>query len=401
MHMKQWLTATSGALCLLGAACGGEEGPDTPAMPGAAGSGSTVLPSSSAGSAAAAGRGGAPASVPPVVPTSPTSQGRAGSPAVPPPMTGTPAMPAAGSAAPPAGGSPAMATAGSPAITPVDPSTCPPAPDGAPEGAVTALNYLNSLRLPAGAGCVHMVAEINKAAENHCKYYVDPANEGMCTANAHNEVMGCAGFTGTGPGQRMAAAGYMARGGGEVMAFVNNPKSAIDQWVNSVWHRIPLLDPWTYDMGYGAAPGACDTIDFGNGAMGVPNTTVLVYPYDGQTDVPTSFNGQYEGPMPPAPPTGWPSASPVTLYGRMLNITEHVLTKDGDTTPIEHVWITGSDPMWGNYLRTSVFMYANTPFEPMTKYRVVMKGTYQGGELDKTWTFTTGAAPTWGGRPRP
>jgi len=286
-------------------------------------------------------------------------------------------------------------------MTPVDISSCPPAPDGTPENAVTALNYLNSLRLPAGAGCVRMVTEINKAAENHCKYYVDPANEGMCTANAHNEVMGCAGFTGTGPGQRMAAAGYMARGGGEVMAFANNPKSAIDQWVNSVWHRIPLLDPWTGDMGYGAAPDACDTIDFGNGAMGVPNTTVLVYPYDGQTNVPTSFNGQYEGPMPPAPPTGWPSASPVTLYARMLDITEHVLTKDGDTTPIEHVWITGSDPMWGNYLRTSVFMYANAPFEPMTKYRVVMKGSSQAGPLDKTWTFTTGAAPTRGGRPRP
>lgn len=264
-----------------------------------------------------------------------------------------------------------------------------------------ALNYLNSIRIPAGAGCVKMIAEINKAAENHCKYYVDPANEGMCTANAHNEVMGCAGFTGTGPGQRMAAAGYMARGGGEVMAFVNNPKNAIDTWVNSVWHRIPLLDPWTGDMGYGSSNTAegCDTIDFGNSAMGVPATTVLVYPYDGQLNVPTAFNGQYEGPMPPAPPSGWPSASPITLYARMLNITEHVLTKDGDTTPIEHTWITGSDPMWGNYLRTSVFMYAHMPFAANTKYRVTMKGSSQAGPLDKTWTFTTGAAaPMWGGR---
>jgi uncharacterized protein YkwD len=398
MQTKRWLTATGSALCLLSAACGGDEAPGTNnnSAGSAAGTGSTTLPQASgaAGLSAAAGRGGASAAVPPAT-TAQANQGRAGAP------SGIPAMAQAGEAAPPHAGSPAVATAGSPAVTPIDPSTCPPAPDGAAESAVTALNYLNSLRLPAGAGCVRMVLEINKAAENHCKYYVDPANEGMCNANAHNEVMGCAGFTGTGPGQRMAAAGYMARGGGEVMAFSNNPKSAIDQWVNSVWHRIPLLDPWTGDMGYGAAPDACDTIDFGNSAMGVPNTTVLVYPYDGQTDVPTSFNGEYEGPMPPAPTSGWPSASPVTLYARMLNVTEHVLTKDGDTTPIEHVWITGSDPMWGNYLRTSVFMYANTPYEPMTKYRVVMKGTSQAGPLDRTWTFTTGAAPTRGGRPRP
>jgi hypothetical protein len=31
-----------------------------------------------------------------------------------------------------------------------------------------------------------------------------------------------------------------------------------------------------------------------------------------------------------------------------------------------------------------------------------MKGTSQAGPLDKTWTFTTGAAPMrGGGRPRP
>lgn len=287
-------------------------------------------------------------------------------------------------------------------MTPVDPSSCPAAPDGTSDPAKAALSYLNSIRLPAGAGCVKMVAEINKAADNHCAYYADPANEGMCTENAHNEVMGCAAFTGTGPGQRMAAAGYMARGGGEVMAFLNDPKGAIDTWVNSVWHRIPLLDPWTGDMGYGSAAAGCDTIDFGNSAMGVPATTVLVYPFDGQTDVPTSFNGMYEGPTPPAPPSGWPSAAPITLYARMLNITEHTLTKDGDATPIEHTWITGSDPMWGNYLRTSVFMYAHVPFAANIKYRVTMKGTSQGGALDKTWTFTTGAAPTrGGGRGRP
>ena len=406
MKTRRWLTVTGGALSLLGTACAGEgAGEDAPAsaMSEVAGNGSTTLPSVTMGSANA-GRGGTPGLIPPPATTPPVSTGRAGAPAITPPLGGgsAVAMPVAGEAALPTAGSVAMPAAGGPAVTPVDPSSCPPAPDGADASAVAALEYLNSLRLPAGAGCVRMVPEINKAAENHCKYYVDPANEGMCTANAHNEVMGCAGFTGAGPGQRMAAAGYMARGGGEVMAFVNNPKSAIDQWVNSVWHRIPLLDPWTGDMGYGAAAGACDTIDFGNSAMGVPNTTVLVYPYDGQTDVPTSFNGQYEGPMPPAPPTGWPSASPVTLYGRMLNITEHVLTKDGDPTPIEHVWITGSDPMWGNYLRTSVFMYANMPFEANTKYQVVMKGSSQAGPLDKTWTFTTGAAPTWGGgRPRP
>ena len=149
-------------------------------------------------------------------------------------------------------------------------------------------------------------------------------------------------------------------------------------------------------MGYGAAE-RCDTIDFGKPSA-APADAVLVYPYDGQTGVPTSFNGMYEGPMPPAPASGWPSASPITLYGRKLAITEHVLTKDGDTTPIEHMFLSSADAMWKQYLTSSVFMYANAPFAANTKYRVKIAGTYQGGMLNKEWTFTTGAAPTWGGR---
>jgi uncharacterized protein YkwD len=313
------------------------------------------------------------------------------------PMAGAAMLPMAGSAAMPMAGSAAMPMAGAAAPGPVDISSCMPAPADATPAAVMALQIINTARIAAGAGCVRMVAGINKAAENHCLYYsMNMANQ-MCIANPHGEVDGCAGFTGTGPGQRMQAAGYMSRGGGEVMAFNNNPQRAIDQWINSVWHRIPLLDPWTMDLGYGAAE-RCDVIDFGTGSM-APADTILLYPHDGQVNVPTSFNGQYEGPMPPAPPTGWPSAAPITVYGRMLNISEHVLTKDGDSTPIEHTWITGSDPMWGNYLRTSVFMYAHMPYAPSTKYRVRVKGTYQGGALEKEWTFTTGTAPTRPGRP--
>jgi hypothetical protein len=395
---KQWRAVAGIALGLSVGGCGGDEAPGTGMMTGPVGTSVNppgVLPGG-AGMMAIAGTG-APVTTPPTNTMNTGGVGGAGGAVG--PMAGNAAMPNAGGAAMPMAGMAAMPMAGTGAMpgTPPDLSMCMPAPADATPAAVMALQIINSARVAAGAGCVRMVAEINKAAENHCKYYIDPANDGMCTSNPHGEVMGCAQFTGTGPGQRMAAAGYMARGGGEVMAFNNDPKRAIDQWINSVWHRIPLLDPWTMDLGYGATAG-CDVIDFGTGSM-APADTILLYPYDGQTNVPVSFNGQYEGPMPPAPPTGWPSASPITVYGRMLNITEHVLTKDGDPTPIEHTWITGSDPMWGNYLSRSVFMYAHAPSAPNTKYRVRVKGTSQAGALEKEWTFTTGAAPTRPGRP--
>ena len=278
--------------------------------------------------------------------------------------------------------------AGSMATVPPDISTCPAAPAGASADAIAALGIVNTARLAAGAGCVVMVNEINLAAQAHCDYYA--MNSGECTANPHNEVASCAGFTGEGPGDRMSAAGYDSRGGGEVMAFNGDPDAAIGQWINSVWHRIPILDPWTRDMGYGGAD-ECDTIDFGTGGD-APEDTVVVYPYPGQTGLPTSFNGQYEGPMPPAPASGWPSSTPITLYARELVITEHTLTLDGDTTPIEHMWLTSDDPENGNFLRRSVFMYGNEPFAANTSYRVKIVGTYVGGALEREWTFTTGEA---------
>jgi uncharacterized protein YkwD len=376
------------ALCLMGSACAGDDGAGSDTRTGSPGSVTpppmTMLPIGTAGSPAA----------PPTMTMT-----------MMPPVTGTPTMmPVAGSGAPtmmPVAGSGAptmmpVAGSGAPAMPPGDPSMCEAAPAGASAPQVAALAAINTARLAAGAGCVHMVAELNTAAQKHCEYYHMNENTN-CTADPHSEVMGCAGYVGD-LGARLQAAGYMSRGGyGEVMAFLNNPQGAVDTWINSVWHRIPMLDPWSKDMGYGATD-ACDTMDFGASTTAVPNDTVLVYPYDGQTGVVPSFNGMYEGPTPPAPPSGWPSAMPVTLYGKMLNITEHVLTKDGDTAPLSHTWITGSDPMWGKYLRNAVFMYGDAPFENNTKYHVKMSGTYQGGALTREWSFTTGTAPTWGRR---
>ena len=248
---------------------------------------------------------------------------------------------------------------------PPDISTCAQPPASSTPAAMTAFEVVNTLRLATGAGCAVMVEALNASSTNHCVYYAANTADKMCTADPHGEVESCMSFTGTGPGQRMKAAGYTGNGGSEVMAFNNNPKAAIDQWINSVWHRIPLLDPWTAEIGYGAAAG-CDVMDLGRGTP-APDSTVTVYPYDNQVDVPVDFDGSREGPMPPAPSSGWPSGSPINVYAKMLTVTEHVLTKDGDATPIEHVWLTAAE---SNFLRSGVMMYSNAPLAAMTKYRV-------------------------------
>jgi hypothetical protein len=275
-----------------------------------------------------------------------------------------------------------------------NPAMCPAAPADALPQAITALSAVNTVRVAAGAGCANLVNTISLGAANHCNYYAMYTSGNACIADPHGEVMTCAGFTGASPGARSKAAGYTLGGGGEVMAFFNNAQSAVDIWVNSVWHRTPILDPSTGDLGYGAAKG-CDVIDFGRGVM-APATTLVVYPYDGQTNVPPSFNGANEGPMPPAPTTGWPSSSPISVHGKGLMVTEHIVTLDGDPTPIAHVWLDANATIVEQGMRRQLtnvnFMYANKPFAANTKYRVKMTGTYGGGMLMREWTFTTGAA---------
>jgi hypothetical protein len=229
-----------------------------------------------------------------------------------------------------------------------------------------------------------MIAEINTAAQAHCDYYA--ANTGTsCTADAHSEVQGCTGFTGASFGDRLRAANYTGRAASEVMAFSNDPARAVAQWINSVWHRLPVLNPWITELGYGGA-NRCDTIDFGRGTPG-PDDVVVVYPYDGQTAVPTTFDGSREGPMPPAPSTGWPSGSPITVYARSIALTRHTVTVDGDTTDLAQVYLTSAE---SNFLRDAIMIYTNEPFAAGTTYRVTIEGTGLNGQsINRSWTFTT------------
>jgi hypothetical protein len=293
-----------------------------------------------------------------------------------------------------AGGAPTAGMSGSGGMTPgLD--SCPMPPDGTPDTAITALNTENTLRLAMGLDCAVIALPLVQSAQAHCDYYTQNQGDDTCEApSAHDEIEGCPGFTGEGLGDRFEAAGYMLSGGGsECMAFIDDPERAVMMFVNSVYHRTPILDPWMRDFGYGHSEG-CDTIDFGTGTKSDMAKTA-VYPYDGQTAVPTSFDGSREGPEPPEPPTGWPSGLPITVYARNFTADSHVITLDGSTDPIDHQWLDEDDPTLPSYAK---FLYTDAPMMANTKYHVVVSGTIDGSAKTFDWTFTTGAA-SGGGRP--
>lgn len=267
-----------------------------------------------------------------------------------------------------------------------DSGPCGAPPAGASAGAVAAYERANELRRAMGVPCVAMNLAINTAAERHCAYYAMNRGNAQCTGNPHAEVSGCPLFVAERFDGRMRAAGYNGPPAFENMHFINNGSAAIDGWVDSVWHRTPVLSPWIAEFGYGAA-GGCDTADYGIGSP-APASTIAVFPYDGMTGVPLSFDGRREGPNPPAPSTGWPSGYPIHLYFRGT-VSEHVLTIDGQNTPIDHVWLAPGDPLSMGLLRTELVMYANEPLSAATRYRVRIAGSSDNGPLALEWTFTT------------
>ncbi|HLK41328.1 MAG TPA: CAP domain-containing protein [Polyangiaceae bacterium] len=173
--------------------------------------------------------------------------------------------------------------------------SCPTPPAGIPQAATDAMTLMNQLRAAMGSPCANMVPALNTAAQNHCVYY--STNTGMCTSSPQVEVTpNCSNYDASQASQRDQMAGYTGTFVAENMAFIGNGTAAIQLWLNSVWHRLPLLSPWVVDFGYGVETG-CDTMDFGAGA-GAPATLVVAYPYDGQTMVTTTYNGAVEGPTP-------------------------------------------------------------------------------------------------------
>jgi hypothetical protein len=273
---------------------------------------------------------------------------------------------------------------------------CPTPPDGTPDAAVVAINTENEMRLAMGIDCAAIALPLCTSAQNHCDYYTQ--NQGTdCEADSpHDEIEGCPGYTGAGLGERFDAAGYMLRGGGsECMAFLDDPAAAVMTFINSVYHRTPMLDPWMRDFGYGGSDN-CDTIDFGTGTM-TDNSVTAVYPYPDQTGLPTSFDGSREGPTPPEPSSGWPSGYPITVYAKNFTAESHSITLDGSTDELAHQWLDDSDPTLPSYAKV---LYTDAPMAANTTYHVVVSGTISGTAKTFDWKFTTGAA-TGGGRPRP
>lgn len=266
-------------------------------------------------------------------------------------------------------------------------------PEDATEPQIAALNRVNEFREMVGVPVIGMNAALNGMAMNHCACYALHESEyGNMSPHNENAAWGppCYGDLGA----RASNANY-GGGVGEVMAFYNHPVQAVNGWMATLYHRLPLISPQTSQIGYGHDT-ACDTIN--NGYLGSvsPNLEVI-YPFDGQTAVDTCWDG-LESPTPPSPPQGYPSGPIITLEfspSTHFNMAGSSITNEETKQELPHYLLVPpsgahdagqTDPSLPS---EAIALYTHAPMETLSSYRIAVWGTVNGQDWHKEWSFTT------------
>ncbi|MFL9908337.1 CAP domain-containing protein [Paraburkholderia sp. RL17-337-BIB-A] len=239
-------------------------------------------------------------------------------------------------------------------------------------------------------------ATLASASKNHTVYLVD--NQ----ATGHNETAGLPGYTGQTPFTRAPSASGEVVVSGDPLAFPTT-LSPVETIFNAPYHRLLMLDNFasmgvasTTGTSTGGTPWEAFNIDFGGGITPANASQLVVYPYPGQTNVPTQWFAAEE-PDPFASQTKYDNTFvgyPVTVQGILsakLSSLNIVLTDSGGN----NVLCQQQTPDNDNNLTNGAMCIPFSPLKPNATYTVHLTGVLasdlaQASPINLTWTYTTG-----------
>ncbi len=255
-----------------------------------------------------------------------------------------------------------------------------------------ALATVNGYRKLAGLAPVTSSPLIHQSALAHAFYtFFNGALPSIQGLGIHKEETAGQGYTGDNQATRAQHFGYSPPSMGEVITHRSEPVGAVADWIDSVYHRFPLLRADLVELGYGDAylgPLAVQVMDtsYHEKATG----RVIVYPAPNQVGVPPAFNGN-EIPD-PAPNASYPIGYPVTAtFDRNAKVTIgafHFLDPSGADLPGSTLRPTDPD------MENSFAYLANIPLASGTTYTADLTYTLNGKPGRSVWKFTTALGPT-------
>ncbi len=257
-----------------------------------------------------------------------------------------------------------------------------------------ALDTVNRYRRLAGLTPVTSSGVIRQAALAHAFYTLfNGALPSIRDLGIHKEEASGQGYTGDNVLSRAQHFGYPQRSMAEVITHRGEPAGAVTDWIDSVYHRFPLLRADLVELGYGDAylgPMSVQVMDMSYREKATGR--IIVYPAANQVGVPIAFNGN-EIPD-PAPNASYPIGYPVTAtFDRNSSVTVggfHL--RDPSGTDLPGVTLLPNQPDMEN----SFAYMANVPLKPGTTYTADLTYTLNGKAGHTVWKFTTvpGASPT-------
>jgi len=169
------------------------------------------------------------------------------------------------------------------------------------------------------------------------------------------------------------------------MGFKQTLSEAVDMWINTLYHRLPLLDSGLTTVGFASKNGV-NCINYRPGTDTANKAErAIVWPADGMYDVPTTFVG-FEAPCPTLPdnplatngadcsPSGFIPSVSWYRWGKMSAepVVNLINEATGEAVPLL-AWygdgVSGHDPAKG-YTPSTISMVPQDELAPNTIYRI-------------------------------
>lgn len=251
-----------------------------------------------------------------------------------------------------------------------------------------ALAVVNNARSKAGLPPVTLDAGLNASAVQHCYYWLfNNASDTVRNLGIHRETYGLPGFTGAGAGDRANAHGWHSGPVTEDITHRGSPEAGVNDWINSVYHRFPILRSDLSAIGYGdCGVGSLpmEDMEFGLGNQGGDHHAPTPFPADGQSSVPAEF---VDNEIPDPVPAGRPRTTgyPVTVnFDPRERVTVSTFTLVDDAGhPLDGYRL---DP--GNATENCASLLPVLPLTAGKRYTAHIAGTRGQDAYDLTWSFT-------------
>lgn len=245
------------------------------------------------------------------------------------------------------------------------------------------LVYFNRMRIQAGLPQVALNETLCAACELHAKYMdLNGLGDGSGGLSAHDENPQKTGYTPEG-----------AKAGRNSCIDFRQPNmiSPIDNWMQTLFHRIPLVCPGTKSIGMGLYKGIALLDAFSDANFSIRHEPIP-YPFEGQTQVPLDFDGEIPSPLPPNAtfPVGFSITLTFNGGDKITDVT--ACLKDANNKPIEFYLSCPEKPAYAARYPNNMNTICVIPKLVLSKkmeYFIEIKCKVNGKDFTKKWSFTT------------